>query len=297
MRIPESPRGGDGAAATRVVEILQAGWGSSIQDLGRPGWRHLGVTGSGAMDPESLMRANRRVGNPPDAAGLETSGGLTLVADGPLAFAVSGAVTSVSVDGHQVGSDTVAIAQAGQEIGIGVPDSGWRCYLACRGGLVPPPVLGSRSWDTLAHLGPGPVTVGTRWPVGPDPRTPMITAPSHSGVHLAPITVWPGPWPERHGVEVFDALLASTWSVSATSDRIGIRLEGPRLAVPSDAATRSEPLVPGAIQVTGDGSPIVMMRDHPTTGGYPVVGVVDPKDLGHLAHHRPGDLVTLRPIR
>ena len=290
--------GGPSACPSGVsVEIAHLGWATSIQDRGRPGRRHLGVSASGALDARSYERANRRVGNDPGDAAIETSGDLVMVVlGGPVAFAVCGTDASVTVDGHETGVEVPVIAREGAQIRIGVATRGWRSYLAVRGGLAVASVLGSRSFDTLGGLGPGPLRVGDHLAIGPDPRRAMVGEVAAVERIGDPIRIWPGPRAETLDAAILDTVVRGPWSVSATSDRIGMRLEGPRLHVPGIGLGASEPLVPGAIQLTGEGQPIVMMNDHPTTGGYPVMGVVHAGDLARLAQHRPGEAVTLRRI-
>lgn len=295
---PPEHIGGPSAHPSRVsIEIEHLGWATSIQDRGRPGRRHLGVSASGALDARSYERANRRVGNDPGDAAIETSGDLVVVArGGPVAFAVCGTDASVTVDGHEMGVEMPVIARAEARIRIGVATRGWRSYLAIRGGLAVASVLGSRSRDTLGGLGPGPLSIGDHLEIGPDPRRAMVHEVAAIETIGDPIRIWPGPRAETIDAAVLDTVVLGPWQVSAASDRIGMRLEGPRLHVPGVGLGVSEPLVPGAIQMTGDGQPIVMMNDHPTTGGYPVVGVVHAGDLARLAQHRPGEAVTLRRI-
>lgn len=262
-----------GRAALRVVS---AGVATSFQDGGRPGHASLGVPASGALDGARCDLVNRLVGNPPEAAVLETAGGVVLKAIEPVLVADSntGAVRSLAV------GDTLDVEPA---------HSLW-AYVAVRGGFAVEPVLGSRSFDTLSRIGPVPPGAGDVLPVGPDPRTPITTdqAPVEQRPLSRQLRLWPGPHLDWFFDDAFDRLVAATWLASAEMSRVGLRLRGPmlRLAVMAGRELPSAGLVLGAIQVPPDGQPVVMFADHPTTGGYPVIGVVDERDLPALVQAR-----------
>jgi len=290
------PRGLDVA-----LTVLEAGWATSSQDLGRPGWAHLGVARAGAMDPASATLANRLVGNPQTEAVFETAGGLRLRAERSLAIAVTGARVPVTVDGHPAPWDAPVLMRAGADVALGHPPlgSGRWAYVAVRGGLDLAAELGSRSWDSLGGLGPTPPRPGQRLGIGPEPDGAMPVdlaplAPLPAGI--LSIRVWPGPRSAALSPDQWRRLTTAAWTVGADSDRIGLRLDGPATTRAGADDLASEGLVPGAVQVPRDGRPIVMMRDHPTTGGYPVVAVVDPEDLASLAQRQPGEAVLLVPV-
>ncbi|HEY0639172.1 MAG TPA: biotin-dependent carboxyltransferase family protein, partial [Pseudonocardiaceae bacterium] len=204
---------------------------------------------------------------------------------------------------------TVALGP-GDELRLGTPRHGLRCYVAVSGGLVVPEVLGSRSTDLLSGLGPPPLEPGTRLPLGPAPGT---TRPDHATATPAPARAPRGAATEGDGgTELpvslgprdswFDdaaaQLRAGTWTVSPTSNRIGVRLDGTALrrrAGHRDRELPTEAVVTGAVQVPPDGRPVIFLNDHPTTGGYPVVAVVHPDALPLLAQARPGTPVRLNP--
>lgn len=263
------------------LRVHRAGPLLTVQDLGRPGWAHLGVSRSGAADRAALVRANRLVGNPDGAAGLEaTLRGPVLEAEGDLRLAVTGS-----------GDDRVLPLPAGARCRLPDP-AGARLYVAVAGGIDVPPVLGSRSRDVLAGLGPPPIRDGDVLPVGstagaPDgPPAPPATVPRPAGEVV--LTLLPGPWPDL----VDRSALPATYRVDPRSNRVGVRLAGPPLRPPAGEQP-SAGLVPGAVQVPPDGQPIVLLADHPTTGGYPVLGVVPPDELAAVAQLRPGDRVML----
>lgn len=175
-------------------------------------------------------------------------------------------------------------------------------YLAVRGGFAVEPMLGSRSWDTLSGIGPGPPGAGDLLPVGPDPRTPMNAerAPVMAVPSAPGLRVLPGPHLDWFDDDAFDRLVTTTWTTTSDMSRVGRRLSGGRLSRHPDTAGREVPsvgLVLGAIQVPTDARPVVMFADHPTTGGYPVVAVVDPRDLPALINVLPGADVTFRDAR
>jgi biotin-dependent carboxylase-like uncharacterized protein len=266
-----------------ALEIVTPGWASTVQDLGRPGYATIGVGRSGALDVASMSLANRLVGNPVGAAVIETAGELVVRAMSPMSVAVVGSPTQHAAPMVLAAHDVVRVAAAGDHL--------WS-YLAVRGGIGVAPVLGSRSRDTLAHLGPPDLVAGAVLPIGPDPRTPIVADVAPRRPPAGPIRLWPGPRREWFAASALELLVTTTWRVGADVSRVGARLEGPALGRAAAASVggelASEGLIAGAVQVPPDGRPVVMFADHPTTGGYPVVAVVDPDDLGRFAQHRPG---------
>lgn len=263
----------------------------TVQDHGRVGYAHLGVPRAGALDQPAAALANRLVGNGPTRALLEvTAAGLTLRSDRALTFAVTGARCEVTAGGrHRPFGEPVTVP-AGTRIVLGPALTGVRSYLAVSGGLAVARLLGSRSTDTLSGLGPPVVTPGTVLPVGSArrPRPVDVVPPSDAD---ARVRLWPGPRPEAFGPGTWSRLVEGSYAVSQASDRVGIRLVGPPLARAGSAELPSEGMVTGAIQVPPDGQPVILMHDHPVTGGYPVVAVVDERDLPVCAQLRPGDPV------
>jgi biotin-dependent carboxylase-like uncharacterized protein len=266
-----------------------------VQDRGRTGWAHLGVPRAGALDGPAAGLANRLAGNPDDAACLEVlMGGLVVTTDRGVWVVASGAPCEVRVDGRLQAFGEAAWCPAGGEVALGVPRRGLRSYLAVSGGIAVDPVLGSRSTDTLAWVGPPPVAVGDVLPVGVAPGPPAaLDTPRHPTA--GPLRLQPGPRADRVGGDVLARLVATTYTVSPASDRIGLRLDGPSLhaadSPPDGGELPSEGMVLGAVQVPPDGWPVVLLADHPTTGGYPVVAVVEEDDLWQCAQLRPGETV------
>jgi biotin-dependent carboxylase-like uncharacterized protein len=275
------------------LEILRPGFTTTVQDLGRPGHAALGVGRSGAADRGSFRLANRLVGNPSGAAGLEvTLGDLVLRATALTTVAVTGADCPVVAGGRAFGLNAPITLHAGEELSLGMASAGLRCYVAVRGGIDVPPVLGSRSTDTLGKLGPPPLAAGMLLPIGPPPRRfPAVDLAPRATLPSAPVLrVTPGP--RRDWFTDPSRLLSTVYTVSPDSDRVGIRLVGPPLERARHDELPSEPCVPGSLQVPPSGRPILFHADHPTTGGYPVIAVVDEDDLDVAAQLRPGQ--TLR---
>ncbi|MFZ3468967.1 biotin-dependent carboxyltransferase family protein [Streptomyces sp. 4.24] len=265
----------------RALEVVRAGALTTVQDLGRPGYAHLGVPRSGALDSGAHALANRLLGNPPGAAALETTlDGVALRAlGGPLVVAVTGAPCGVRVCGRAAAWGAPVLLRAGAELEVGRARSGVRSYVAVRGGFAAEPVLGSRSTDLLSGLGPPVLSAGALLAVGapgPDPVAGVdaSAAPGPPSELVLPLRLGPrADWFERESVA---GLLRAPYRVSAASNRIGLRTEGPPLVRARSGELPSEGMVLGAVQVPPDGLPVVFLADHPVTGGYPVVGVVAP---------------------
>lgn len=287
-----------------TLEVLATGPLALLEDLGRPGLAHLGVTRSGAADRQSHTLANRLVANPPDRATIEiTFGGFSArVRGGDVAIAVTGADADPSVDGLAFGTNSIHHVRDGQVISLGTPRSGLRSYLAVRGGVDAEPVLGSRSHDVMSAIGPRPLRPGDVLPIGEH----AAEFPELDQAPVAPITtdgldlvVVPGPRDDWFADP--DALVRTDWVASDRSDRVGTRLTGQPLTPRfPDRQLPSEGAVRGAIQVPPNGLPVILGPDHPVTGGYPVIGVVVDRDVDRMAQVRPGQHVRLhwsRPRR
>ncbi|OLL75324.1 Allophanate hydrolase 2 subunit 2 [Pseudonocardia sp. Ae168_Ps1] len=276
-----------------ALEVLRAGPQALVTDRGRPGHAHLGVPPSGALDGPAYELGNRLVGNPGGEAGLELlGGGLRVRARGARVVAVTGAPAPVRVAGRAAASHTAVYLPDGAELEIGRPVGGLRVYLAVAGGVDVEPALGSRSTDLLSGLGPAPVADGDELPLGPGSGTVPETGPVPVSLPVAPVRlrVRFGPRADWF-TDAHRALLDPTWTVTPDGNRIGIRLDGPspeRLPDARDRELPSEGMVTGSVQVPPDGPPVVFLADHPTTGGYPVIAVVEPADLPLLAQAPPG---------
>jgi allophanate hydrolase subunit 2 len=245
----------------------------TVQDLGRPGRMHEAVPPGGALVADRLIAANRAVRNPDDAPALEILGQLTLRAEHPL----------------RIATDTLAPRElpAGGELVI-ASEPRRVAYLAVRGGLAAPLLLGGRGALLCAGLG-GLVRTGQRFDTAGlaevVPPPPGAAAPPDT-----PIRLIAGPDPASFLPTALDLLLSSEYRILPSSDRVGTRLDGPALPR-TDAPEVSRPMVLGAIEVPRDGKPIVLGPEHPTTGGYPVIAVVARADLGRLFSIRLGGTV------
>ncbi len=286
-----------------ALEVLATGPLVLVEDDGRPGLAAVGVGRSGAADRGSYRLGARLVGNDPGRAALEVLlGGLSLRARGRVTVALTGAWAPADLDGRPVAHATLVDLPDGSTFTLGMPATGLRTYLTVRGGIDVPPVLGSRSTDTLSHLGPPPVRVGDVLPVGSPGRDfPTVDHAAHPAANTTGATVLevlPGPRATWFGGWAGDVggLLGVDRVVSGDSDRIGLRLTGSPLQRTDpwvDAELPSEGMVRGAIQVPPGGEPVVFLADHPVTGGYPVVGVLTASACDRAAQLRPGDPVRL----
>ncbi len=293
-----------GAATGRTVEVLQPGPLATIQDLGRPGSGHLGVPHSGAADAGSMRLANVLVGNEIAAAGLEvTLGRLSLRFGCDAVAAVTGApaplrLRTASGAEHEPAHGVAFAVPAGAVLRLGSPVAGLRSYLAADGGIDVAPVLGSRSADLLSGLGPPPLSAGDILPLGA--RRPEAAAISAGAATPAPpdaiveLPAVAGPRDDWFGEAALEALTSGSYQVTAASNRTGLRLAGPRLDRRRVAELPSEGMVTGSLQVAHDGQPILLLADHPTTGGYPVIAVVRSADIDAAAQLRPGQNVRFR---
>lgn len=280
------------------LEILTTGPLALLQDLGRPGLAHIGVTDSGAADRRAHRLANRLVGNPAELATIEiTMGGFTArVLGGAVDIAVTGADAQPAAGGTPFGLNSVRTVRSGELVALGAPRSGLRSYLAVRGGIAVDPVLGSRSYDTMSGIGPPPPRPGDVLPVGAaGPGFPELELAPVAPVAAGPVELRVVRGPRDDWFSAPQALVQTTWLVSEHSDRVGVRLNGPVLAprrpgrqLPSEGAVR------GAVQVPPNGKPVILGADHPVTGGYPVIGVVVDDDTDAVAQLRPGQPVRLR---
>ncbi|WNG41240.1 biotin-dependent carboxyltransferase family protein [Archangium violaceum] len=265
------------------LEVLEVGGPVLVQDGGRAGSMHHGVPPGGALVPEWLAAANRAVGNAWNAAALECYGRLEL--------GLSGRDAWVSVDGQSFR------AEAGGHFSVPAPEQGVVRYVAVKGGLDVPELLGGRGTLPVARFGGfegRALKRGDLLPLGTGGGTRV-----EAGVALsldAEVRVVLGPDLGRFGADAMELLLESTFTVSPTSDRMGMRLRGPTLPQADEGSGLSGPMVRGAIQVPSSGEAIVLGPDHPTLGGYPVLAVVIRADWGSLAARRPGASVRFRAV-
>lgn len=282
-----------------MLEVLSCGAGASVQDAGRFGFRRFGVAGAGAMDMWSLARANLLVGNPPGHAGIELAlaGARFRVVGGAVSVAVAGPGAALTVGGLRHCPDAAAIARPGDEIALGPARGGQYTYLAVAGGLRIAAVLGSRAFHRRSGIGGIALCAGVRLPCMPqDGTAALFRLPPAAPVADGPFRVVPGPQDDHFTRDVVDTFLSGRYRVTQRSDRMGLILDGPRLNAPGGHDIVSDGVVPGCVQVPGDGRPIVLMRDCQTTGGYPKIATVISADLDRLAQCAPGAAVSFRAI-
>lgn len=283
----------------RGLTVVTTGPLATFQDLGRPGYAHLGVPRSGAADLSALRQANRLVGNPESAAAIETTlGGWSARARGLVLVAVTGPPTLVLVDGLGVGSHATVPVRDGSLIEVLAPPHGCRNYVAARGGFVVPPALGSAATDTLSGLGPAPLQRSDELHIG------------NAALDWPPETLAPGAPPParehelvvRRGPRYADladpaALTRLEFTVNSASNRIGVRMDASdgglchRTGLPPQP---SEGVPLGAVQVPPSGQPVLFLADHPVTGGYPVAAVLTAESVDRAAQLVAGDVVRLR---
>lgn len=281
------------------LHVELPGASTLVEDLGRPGLAHLGVAASGALDRGALALANRLVGNADGTAALEVLvGGFRARFEGEAWFAVTGAWGRVTLDGRPIPPYAAARARDGSVLELGTAARGIRYVVAVRGGIDVPPVLGSRSRDTLAGLGPEPVAAGQALAIGTEPAASVpvvdqdVAFPPPQGA--VTMSLLPGPRADWFTDAAREALFERPWRVSEQADRIGARLVGPELERRRTGELASEATVPGSMQVAGDGRPTVLLADRPVTGGYPVIAIVSPASLDAMAQVRPGQEVRFR---
>ncbi|MCF6377579.1 biotin-dependent carboxyltransferase family protein [Nocardioides KLBMP 9356] len=276
------------------IEVLDPGPLSTLQDLGRPGWAHLGVARAGALDRGAAALARRLAGGAVDDAVVETTlGGIVLSVRRAVTLAVTGARCEVRVGSRQVAHGAALTVPAGSVVTVGPALDGVRSYVALAGGIAVDPVLGSRSTDTLAWVGPPRLAAGQVLAVGRPVRWPEPPAAVVVRSREAVLRLRPGPRRDWLTPGAWEALDGASYDVAPDSDRIGLRLAGP-VVERRAGELPSEGMVLGAVQLPPSGQPVVFLADHPPTGGYPVVGVVEDADLDLCAQLRPGDPVVLR---
>ena len=269
------------------IAVVRAGPLTTVQDLGRPGWAHIGVPPSGAVDRDALVLGNRIVGNDPATAGLEaTLAGPSLRFRAPALVALTGAEADATVSGRPAAANALVRVAAGEVLELRGCVGGVRTYICIRGGIEAEQTLsGSRSTDLMSGLGPPPLRDGDVVRIGAEPRTP----PSAHAEAPAPrpdvpvLRVVGGPRDDWFAPGALEALCASTWRVDpAGPTGSGSGSTGPRLG--AGGSTDGELLSAGARR-RGDpgpavhGQPIVLLNDHPTTGGYPVLAAVKSADV------------------
>jgi allophanate hydrolase subunit 2 len=253
--------------ATRVTGLV------TIQDLGRPGRMHEALPPAGALVPELLVAANRAAHNPDHVPALEVLGQLVVRAERACRIAIDGEPRVLHAgEEHLVTSEPRRVA-----------------YVAARGGFAAPLVLGGRATQLSAGIG-APIRSGTALALANEPEASCELEPFDD---TSPVRVVPGPDLDAFAPDAFERLVAAPYRISPRSDRVGTRLDGPAIERRADRIETSRPMVRGAIEVPGDGMPIILGPEHPTTGGYPILAVIAHADLGRCFAIRIGGMLRL----
>ena len=292
-----------------TLHVISAGVQTSVQDVGRELARRYGVPRGGAMDLLALIAANRLVGNPTNAAALEISGGgaiFTLLR--PTLLALTGADLGAELDGRPLRPWVAELASAGATLSVTARRGGWgaRAYLALAGGIEVPQLLGARATYLAGGFGGlhgRTLRAGDRLHTGMAPQSCWSLVGGQWPAHARPaygatptLRFIPGPYDQTLEPDSLVALRTTMLRVGPTSNRIGYRLEGLQLRFTQPQSLPSFGVLPGALQVPPDGSPILLMAEAQTVGGYPVVGVVISPDLPLAAQLLPGDSLRLEAI-
>ncbi|WON76068.1 5-oxoprolinase subunit PxpC [Serratia sp. UGAL515B_01] len=279
-----------------MLKILRAGIYTTIQDLGRNGFRQLGVSQGGVLDVPAMKIANLLVGNAPDAAGLEiTLGQFSAEFTRPGWIALTGAGCDAQLDDKPVWTGWRYPVKKGQRLTLKLPKHGMRSYLALSGGIAVPKVLGSCSTDIKAGFGGfegRQLKEGDSLPLGKSQKLPSRSIGVKQLLSSNRIRVIPGPEYDEFSVKAQEDFWRTAWQLSPQSNRMGYRLYGSStLTRTTEREMLSHGLLPGVIQVPHNGQPIVLMADAQTTGGYPRIACVIEADLYHLAQIRLGETI------
>lgn len=287
--------------------VVEPGPLTTVQDLGRPGYQRVGIPPSGPLDRAAFAVANRLVGNPDGAAGLElTLKGSRLEVRRECVVAVTGAEMGFAVNGQAAPAWTAVRLRPGDVIGFGMATAGCRAYLAVAGGIDVPPALGSRATYLRGRLGGlegRPLQKSDGLPVGP-PRLPLsglagrTVPPSRRPAYASEVEcrVILGPQDDRFTPEGIAAFLGGLYEVTPQADRMGYRLRGPAITHARGHDIISDGIPLGGIQVPGEGQPIVLLVDRQTTGGYTKLATVISVDIGRIGQTKPGHRVRFRRV-
>lgn len=285
----------------KAIHVVHPGLMSSIQDAGRPGFASLGVPRGGAADQASLRLLHSLLGNDPAGAAIETTlAGAVFRFGCDAPFALAGAPAEAWLDSEQgsrpVPFYSVLHARAGDTLRTQHTSRGVRTYLAISGSIDTPMAMGSRSTHIAAAFPIATLQMGDRIPISPRPWMPRTLeldtiAEQERMVFRDTLRIQPGPH-ARLLPGAFDVLLAATFTIGSDSNRAGVRLRSQQPLVPHSISLLTIPTAPGFVQLPPSGQPIILGRDHPTTGGYPVIASVVHADIDAIGQLRPG-----RPVR
>lgn len=287
-------------ADSKLIEIIQAGPLVTVQDLGRHGSRHQGVSRAGALDGLSLRIANRLVGNSDDAAGLEMLFGNTRIRFlKETWFALAGCECFATLNGKPVHLGWTKRARASDELFINMPRNGLCAYLALDGGIEVPALMSSRATDVQGGFGGWQgrkLQNGDLLPIGKKNPKQLKTRGVLLPVLNQEVRVLVGPEAEQFEPSVQDAFFSHGWKITADSNRMGFRLEGDTLVRRESGDLLSHGVFPGTIQVPANGQPIILAAEAQATGGYPRIASVIQPDLWKLGQLRPGAFVHFRKV-
>jgi len=285
---------------TSALRVVAPGLAATLQDFGRTGYQRQGVPVSGALDRVALAAANIVVGNQAGAAGVEMlyQGAAFEVLADSARVAVAGAGAKLAIEDGEGTSSSIAACESvtlrrGALIKITIPGPGIAAYLAVAGGFDVPPVMGSRSTYTRAGIGgiagrslEAGQLLTLALPAAPPGTERRLPIASFAPPSVARVVA--GPQHDHFSRAAWEAFLAATWRVLPMSDRMGLRLDGPTIAAEKGHDIVSDGIAPGAIQVPGDGRPIVLLADRQTTGGYAKIATVISADVPALGRLAPG---------
>lgn len=279
------------------LRVIAAGPGVTIQDGGRHHYLRFGVTVAGPMDKAAHALANRALGNAPDAAAIEVSlGGVELEAQGALTLAIAGGAFDVTRDGRPLPACCIVTLAHGQRLRIRPGAGGAWSYVAVSGRLLLAPELGSLSAHTRSNLGPPALAAGQDIAVAPRAMDADDSAIETDWPQSSTLRVLLGPQDDYFSAAQIGEFLDSEWRVGGRSDRMAYAMEGPLIVPAHGFNIVSDGVAEGAIQVPGEGKPIVLMADRQPTGGYPKIANVIGADIGLLAQKRPGERVRFRAV-
>jgi len=288
---------------TVIAELTSPGLMTTLQDLGRPGMRHLGVPLSGAADPLSLALANAAIGNAPDAAGLEcTLKGPSLRFKVAASFALGGADMKATLNNEPLDLYRQHHAQAGDALGLGSAQTGARAYVAFAGGLKGEDFLGSCSTYIPAAMGgqngraliAGDEIFCAGLPVASPQDIPATLRPNIA--HDFFLRAQPGPEAAQLSDVSLTDLFTTGWTVARRADRMGVQIIGEALSLQETPPMASSPVFPGTIQCPLDGKPFLLLCDAQTVGGYPRIAQVIAADLHLAGQMRPGDRIWFQKV-
>ncbi len=286
----------------KAIRIIEPGIQTTAQDLGRWGLMRYGIPTAGAMDQRSFVMGNLLVRNPDNAAALETTlQGLKVQALTRVAIAITGADLDPWVNDQPAPQWTAFTVREGDVLHFKRRKKGLRAYVAVRGGIDVPEVLGSRSTYVRGRMG-AILRAGENLSIGPaelDTSENVLTVPQEYRPDFNrtdPIRVLMGPQDDYYTPRGIDTFLNSTYRISPQCDRQAFRTEGPAIEIAKGPGIISDPIPPGAIQVPGDGKPIVLLRDSQVTGGYAKIAIVARVEMDFLGQMMPGDSIRFERV-